>query len=69
MVEDDGVSYKYIKNDIRTTNYSWNDQTKTLTWKVNGNYSGSNVYKNIKIILGNQERNAVIGKSGRVGFK
>jgi alpha-glucosidase len=69
MVEDDGTSYNYIKGVIRTTAYYWNDKTKTLTWKVSGTYSGKNVYKTIKAVLGKEEKVVAIGKSGSVVFK
>jgi alpha-glucosidase len=68
MVEDDGVSYNYTKNDTRTTAYYWNDKTKTLTWKVSGPYSGKNVYKIIKAVLGKEEKIVLIGKKGSVIF-
>lgn len=69
MIEDDGVSYNYTKNDTRTTVYYWDDRTKTLGWKVSGTYSGNNVYKTIKAVLGNENKVAMIGKSGSVIFK
>ncbi len=69
MVEDDGTSYNYTKGKTRTTAYYWNDATKTLSWKVNGSYSGKNVYKTIEAVLGKQEKGAIIGKKGSLVFK
>jgi len=69
LVEDDGTSYNYTKGDTRTTAYVWNDKTKTLTWKVSGPYNGKNVYKTIKVVLGEQEKTATIGEKGSVVFK
>jgi alpha-glucosidase len=69
MVEDDGVSYNYIKAETRTTAYYWNDKTKTLTWKVNGTYSGKNVYKTIKVVLGKKAQTVAVGKNGSLIFK
>jgi len=69
LVEDDGTSYNYTKGDIRTTAYYWNDKTKTLTWKVSGPYTGTNVYKTIKIVLGKQEKLATIGQKGSMVFR
>ena len=68
MTEDDGISYNYTKGNIRTTAYSWNDKTKTLTWAVSGPYTGKNVYKTIKVVLGKQEKVATIGEKGSVTF-
>jgi len=69
MVEDDGVSYNYTEGDTRTTTYYWNDKTKTLTWTVTGSYSGKNIYKTIKAVLGKEEKGAFIGKKGSLVFK
>lgn len=69
MVEDDGVSYNYTKSDTRTTAYYWNDKTKTLTWRITGRYSGKNVCKTIKAVLGRQERIVTLGERGSVVFK
>jgi alpha-glucosidase len=69
MVEDDGISYNYTKGDIRTTTYYWNDGARTLSWKASGPYSGKNVYKTIKAVLGKEEKVATIGKKGIVIFK
>jgi len=69
LVEDDGVSDDYVKGVKRTTTFTWNDQTRTLSWTVTGSYSGKNTYKNIRVVAGKQERNAVIGKKGSVVLK
>jgi alpha-glucosidase len=69
MVEDDGVSYNYTKSNTRTTAYYWNDRTKTLAWNVTGRYSGKNVYKIIKAVLGKNAKIATLGQSGSVAFK
>ncbi|MDB5017340.1 MAG: yicI 2 [Mucilaginibacter sp.] len=69
MAEDDGVSYNYTKGNARTTTYYWNDAAKTLSWKVSGSYSGKNVYKTIKAVLGKEEKGALIGKKGSLIFK
>lgn len=69
MTEDDGVSYNYTRNNVRTTDYYWNDKTKTLTWKVSGIYNGKGVYKTIKVVLGKENKVVAVGKSGSVSFK
>ena len=69
MVEDDGVSYNYTKGNKKTTTYYWNDKTKTLTWKVSGTYSGKNVYKTIKVVLGKKEKVSAISNEGSVVFR
>lgn len=37
LVEDDGISYAYKSGEVRRTKLSWDDEAKTLTWKVSGN--------------------------------
>jgi alpha-glucosidase len=69
MVEDDGTSYNYTKGDTRTTAYYWNDKTKILSWKISGPYTGKNLYKAIKVVLGKQEKLATIAEAGSVVFK
>jgi alpha-glucosidase len=69
MVEDDGISYNYTKSNTRTTAYYWNDRTKTLAWNVTGRYSGKNVYKIIKAVLGKSAKIATLGHSGSLAFK
>ncbi len=69
MVEDDGVSYNYTKGDTRITACYWNDRTKTLTWSVSGPYNGKNVYRTIKVVLGNDKKLATIGEKGSVVFR
>jgi len=68
LVEDDGLSYNYTRGDTRTTAFYWNDGAKTLSWKVSGPYSGKNVYKSIKVVLGKEAKVATIGDKGSVVF-
>ena len=69
MTEDDGHTYNYTKGLVRQTTYTWNDATKKLSWKVSGSYTGSNVYKTIRIVLGNASKTVIIGKEGSKQFK
>ena len=68
LVEDDGHSENYTKNITRKTVYTWNDSTKTFSWKVSGSYNGSVVYKNIKVVVGNISKNVAVAKAGSVQF-
>jgi alpha-glucosidase len=68
MTEDDGVSYDYIKTDIRTTSYKWNDATRTLSWKVSGNYKAKKVFNEIRIVVGNQQKTVLLGSRGSCRF-
>ncbi len=69
MVEDDGVSYNYTKGNTRATTYTWNNATKTLSWKVGGHYLDGKVFKTIKAVLGKQEKTVSLHEQGNVVFK
>ena len=70
MTEDDGKSNDYSQNiNVRKTIYTWNDNTKTLSWKVNGTYTDSHVYATIKAIVGSEVQTATLGSEGSLVFK
>jgi alpha-glucosidase len=51
FTEDDGKTLDYQKGMARTTAFSWDDQTKTLRWKISGNYDGANRFHQMKAVL------------------
>jgi len=51
FIEDDGKTLDYQKGIVRDTAFSWNDQTKTLSWKITGSYHGDNRFHDIKAVL------------------
>lgn len=51
FVEDDGKTLEYRKGNARLTAFSWDDQTKTLSWKISGNYSGANCFREMNAVL------------------
>jgi len=56
MVEDDGETDAYIstagqKAAMRTTTYSWDDKSATLSWKVEGAFSDSHTFTQLKPTL------------------
>lgn len=70
MTEDDGKSNDYSQDiNIRKTIYTWNDVTKTLSWKVNGTYTDSHVYTTIRAIVGSEVQTATLGTEGKLVFK
>jgi len=69
MTEDDGHSYNYTKGLIRQTTFIWNDDKKIISWKVTGTYTGSNVYKLIRIVSGKTSKTVTIGNYGSEQFK
>lgn len=69
MTEDDGTTYNYINGDVRLTTYTWSDATKTLSWRVEGKYTGKKVFKTIKVICGNEIKTATLNKKGSVTLR
>jgi alpha-glucosidase len=51
LAEDDGATLNYQKGEIRRTTFQWNDAAGILTWKRDGDYSGKNVFKKMRVIL------------------
>lgn len=68
MTEDDGASYGYIKSDVRTTTYQWNDKTRTLSWMVSGKYKGAKTFNQIRVVVGGKEKTVQLGNSGSMRF-
>ena len=48
LVEDDGISHDYLKGHVRKTVFTWNDATRTLSWKQEGDYHGANLFQNLQ---------------------
>jgi alpha-glucosidase len=73
FVEDDGNTLGYQSGAIRRTTFSWNDQTRTLSWKVEGTYQGSNVFSAMKAVLfspkGGVAQQAALGRDGSLQFQ
>ena len=72
LVEDDGISYDYLKGIVRKTTFTWDNLARTLTWKQEGGYDGPNVFRKMNIVLfdpsGRKEKAADLGPAGTVGF-
>jgi alpha-glucosidase len=73
LVEDDGATLAYAQpGGSRRTAFSWNDQTRTLTWKVTGGYVDPSEYAALKAVLfsvpGPAEKAADLGKDGSLSF-
>lgn len=70
--EDDGETRKYQKGTARFTAFSWNDRTKTLSWKISGNYNGNKRFHEIKAVLFSPEgpgsKDASLEHDGSITF-
>lgn len=51
LVEDDGETYDYLKGAIRQTLFTWDDQRRTLSWKIRGDYAGPRVFQAVKVTV------------------
>jgi alpha-glucosidase len=72
FVEDDSKTLAYQTGNMRTTAFSWNDQTRMLSWKITGEYQGANLFHSLKAVLfapqGRIEKQATLDKDGAIGF-
>jgi len=72
FVEDDGKTLNYRKGGVRDTIFSWTDQTKTLSWKITGNYNGENRFRALKAVLfstrGPISKEAAMEKEDMISF-
>ncbi|NNM84573.1 MAG: DUF5110 domain-containing protein, partial [Phycisphaerales bacterium] len=72
LVEDDGTSYRYMRGIERTTTFTWNDKTRTLSWHRAGSYSGPNVFTHMNVVVyfsgGKQQKAATLGPTGQITF-
>eukprot|EP01060_Flectonema_neradi_P019003 TRINITY_DN2599_c0_g2_i3.p1 TRINITY_DN2599_c0_g2~~TRINITY_DN2599_c0_g2_i3.p1 ORF type:complete len:726 (+),score=156.72 TRINITY_DN2599_c0_g2_i3:46-2223(+) len=51
FVEDDGETFDYLKGVRKTTLFSWNDQSRTLSWKSEGSFEGPNMFTEVMLTL------------------
>jgi alpha-glucosidase len=72
FIEDDGKTLDYQKGLTRSTAFSWNDQTKSLSWKASGNYDGKNRFHQVKAVLfapsGAITKEASLDQDGSITF-
>jgi alpha-glucosidase len=73
LVEDDGQTLDYQTGNTRTTTFSWNDQTKTLSWNMAGDYQGANIFHSVKAVLFSsrkrREATQTLDPTGSISFK
>jgi alpha-glucosidase len=72
FVEDDGATHDYEKGAFGKTAFSWDDSTKTLSWKISGNYNGANCFREMKAVLfglkGTPSKESSLDHDGSVTF-
>jgi alpha-glucosidase len=49
LVEDDGLTTAYLKGQLRRTTFTWNDASRTLSWKITGPYAGKDIFTELTI--------------------
>ena len=72
VVEDDGENVVTPSSPRRVTNFSWNENTRTLTWKATGSYRSEQTFRNVKAVLytsqGRVEKQGALGDGGSLTF-
>lgn len=70
LVEDDGETQDYLQGKIRRTIFQWNDSQKQLKWRREGNYSGKDVFQEMRVVVfdpkGNSEAVCPLTSSGTI---
>jgi alpha-glucosidase len=68
MAEDDGQTTAYKTGQERHVTFTWDDTTRTLSWKIEGPYRGKGIFKDMKVTVfdpkGVLSRNASLESSG-----
>ena len=72
LVEDDGETTGYAQSagsSTRTTTFAWTEASGTLTWKVDGEYAGADVYTACSVVLFSSagKQGPLVGKLGAGG--
>jgi alpha-glucosidase len=49
MVEDDGLTTAYAKGQVRRTTFNWNDAKRQGSWKIDGPYTGKDIFTNMTV--------------------
>jgi len=49
LVEDDGLSTAYVKGQVRSTKFTWDDLDRRLSWKIEGPYAGKDIFKRMNV--------------------
>jgi alpha-glucosidase len=72
LVEDDGTTLAYQKGAARLTTFSWNDATKTLSWKIEGSYDGDHRFHAVNAMLFSPQaavtKQASLNQGGSINF-
>ena len=70
LIEDDGQTTGYEQGRVRRTEFKWNEHSRTLTWKVEGPYNGTDTFKDLNVKLfapaGIHQASANIDTGGRL---
>jgi len=51
LFEDDGATTDYLKGQVRSTTFSWQDKTGRLSWKSEGPYAGRDVFTTVRAVV------------------
>ncbi len=70
LVEDDGETYDYLKGATRRTTFTWDNKQNALSWKIVGDYTGTNLFKAVKVTVfspgGKKQAEASLDKNGQL---
>jgi alpha-glucosidase len=51
LAEDDGHTTAYKTGQERHVTFTWDDASRTLSWKIEGAYRGKDIFKEMKVTV------------------
>ena len=70
LVEDDGKTTDYLQGQVRRTTFKWNEVAHQLSWTIEGNYNGNDVFRTMRVVVfdphGKVEANGSLDSNGSV---
>jgi alpha-glucosidase len=51
LVEDDGQSTAYTTGQLRRTTFTWNDAMRKLSWRIEGPYTGADIFLDMNVTV------------------
>jgi alpha-glucosidase len=51
LVEDDGQTMDYLQGRTRRTTIKWNDAIHQLSWTIEGNYNGNDIFRTMRVVV------------------
>jgi alpha-glucosidase len=68
LYEDDGATSAYLNGQVRRTKFKWNQAEGKLSWTIDGDYRGQNIFTGLHVVVfnpgGKQEADGQLNANG-----